>query len=78
MAKAQGFDASARCADRSQLADALAAGIAAVEAGRTYLIDVRIKPDYEGIRAKAAPMPPVTDATGPHDAFQTRLRSQQD
>ena len=48
MAKAQGFDGAGPVHDRSQLAPALAAGIAAVEAGRSYLIDVRIKPDYEG------------------------------
>ena len=48
MAKAQGFDGAGPVHDRSQLAPALAAGIAAVEAGRSYLIDVRIRPDYEG------------------------------
>lgn len=48
MAKAQGFDGAGPVRERSQLATALAAGIAAVEAGRCYLIDVRIKPDYEG------------------------------
>ncbi len=48
MAKAQGFDGAGPVRERSQLAPALAAGIAAVEAGRCYLIDVRIKPDYEG------------------------------
>ena len=48
MAKAQGFDGAGPVLNRSQLVPALAAGIAAVEAGRSYLIDVRIKPDYEG------------------------------
>ena len=48
MAKAQGFDGAGPLRDRSQLASALATGIAAVEAGRSYLIDVRISPDYEG------------------------------
>ncbi len=48
MAKAQGFDGAGPVHDRSQLAQALAAGIAAVEAGSSYLIDVRISPDYEG------------------------------
>jgi thiamine pyrophosphate-dependent acetolactate synthase large subunit-like protein len=47
MAKAQGFDGAGPVRERSQLAPALAAGIAAVEIGRCYLIDVRIRPDYE-------------------------------
>jgi thiamine pyrophosphate-dependent acetolactate synthase large subunit-like protein len=48
MAKAQGFDGAGPVRARSQLGPAIAAGIAAVEAGRCYLIDVRISPDYEG------------------------------
>ncbi len=48
MAKAQGFDGAGPVRERTQLAPALAAGIAAVETGSCYLIDVRIKPDYEG------------------------------
>ncbi len=48
MAKAQGFDGAGPVQDRNALKDAMAAGIAAVEAGRCYLIDVRIQPDYEG------------------------------
>lgn len=48
MAKAQGFDGAGPVQDRNELRDAIAAGIAAVEAGRCYLIDVRIRPDYEG------------------------------
>ena len=48
MAKAQGFDGAGPLRDRSQLVAAFAAGIAAVEAGGSYLIDVRITPDYEG------------------------------
>jgi thiamine pyrophosphate-dependent acetolactate synthase large subunit-like protein len=48
MAKAQGFDGTGPVQDRNELKDAIAAGIAAVERGRCYLIDVRIRPDYEG------------------------------
>jgi benzoylformate decarboxylase len=48
MAKAQGFDGSGPVRRKNELVDALRAGIAAVEAGRCYLIDVRIFPDYEG------------------------------
>ncbi len=48
MAKAQGFDGCGPVKSKSELAAAIAAGIAAVEQGRCYLIDVRIAPDYEG------------------------------
>jgi thiamine pyrophosphate-dependent acetolactate synthase large subunit-like protein len=48
MAKAQGFDGSGPLRIKSDLKDAISAGIAAVEAGGCYLIDVRIRPDYEG------------------------------
>jgi len=48
MAKAQGFDGAGPVQDRTKLKDAIVAGIAAVERGRCYLIDVRIRPDYEG------------------------------
>lgn len=48
MAKAQGFDGAGPVARRGDLVRALRDGIAAVEAGGCYLIDVRIRPDYEG------------------------------
>lgn len=48
MAKAQGFDGAGPVRSKRDLANALSAGIAAVEDGRCYLIDVRIHPDYEG------------------------------
>ena len=48
MAKAQGFDGSGPVQKRSELAAAVSAGVAAVENGKCYLIDVRIRPDYEG------------------------------
>ena len=48
MAKAQGFDGFGPVQRKSDLAAAIAAGIAAVEQGRCCLIDVRISPDYEG------------------------------
>jgi benzoylformate decarboxylase len=48
MAKAQGFHGAGPVRDRNKLRTAIAAGIAAVEDGRCYLIDVRIQPDYEG------------------------------
>jgi thiamine pyrophosphate-dependent acetolactate synthase large subunit-like protein len=48
MAKAQGFAGAGPVRARSELAPAIAAGIAAVEQGQCYLIDVRIRPDYEG------------------------------
>jgi len=48
MARAQGFTASEPVRSRATLTAALAAGIAAVERGECYLIDVRIAPDYEG------------------------------
>ena len=48
MAKAQGFDGAGPVRALFELAPALTAGIAAVEAGGCYLIDARIKPDYEG------------------------------
>ena len=48
MAKAQGFDGFGPVRRKSDLAAAIAAGIAAVEQGRCCLIDVCISPDYEG------------------------------
>jgi thiamine pyrophosphate-dependent acetolactate synthase large subunit-like protein len=48
MAKAQGFDGAGPIRRRGDLTNAIAAGIAAVEIGRCYLIDVRVQPDYEG------------------------------
>ncbi len=48
MAKAQGFDGTGPVRRKSDLAAAIAAGIAAADDGRCYLIDVRIQPDYEG------------------------------
>ncbi len=48
MARAQGFAGSGPVRARGDLNAAIAAGIAAVEQGQCYLIDVRIAPDYEG------------------------------
>ncbi len=48
MAKAQGFDGTGPVRRKSDLAAAIAAGIAATEVGRCFLIDIRIQPDYEG------------------------------
>jgi thiamine pyrophosphate-dependent acetolactate synthase large subunit-like protein len=48
MAKAQGFDGAGPVRRKSDLGAAIAAGIAAAQEGRCYLIDVRICPDYEG------------------------------
>ncbi|HZD89254.1 MAG TPA: thiamine pyrophosphate-binding protein [Pseudolabrys sp.] len=48
MAKAQGFQGAGPVRSLAELPNAIAAGIAAVERGRCYLIDVRIAPDYEG------------------------------
>jgi thiamine pyrophosphate-dependent acetolactate synthase large subunit-like protein len=48
MARAQGFTAGVPVHRRSDLAGALAAGIAAVARGECHLIDVRIAADYEG------------------------------
>jgi thiamine pyrophosphate-dependent acetolactate synthase large subunit-like protein len=48
MAKAQGFRGAGPVRKRSELAAAIAAGIAVVEQGHCHLIDVRIQPDYEG------------------------------
>jgi thiamine pyrophosphate-dependent acetolactate synthase large subunit-like protein len=48
MAKAQGFSGAGPVRERGALAGAIAAGVAAVERGQCYLIDVRIAPDYEG------------------------------
>ena len=48
IAKAQGFHGAGPLRQRGELAAAFAAGIAAVESGQCYLIDVRIAPDYEG------------------------------
>ncbi len=48
IAKGQGFDGAGPVRKRNELTAAIGAGIAAVEAGQCYLIDVRIRPDYEG------------------------------
>jgi benzoylformate decarboxylase len=48
MAKAQGFGGFGPVRSKRELVNAMTAGIAAVEDGRCYLIDVRIRPDYEG------------------------------
>jgi thiamine pyrophosphate-dependent acetolactate synthase large subunit-like protein len=48
MAQGQGFAGGGPIARRSELVPALAAGVRAVEHGERYLVDVRIKPDYEG------------------------------
>jgi thiamine pyrophosphate-dependent acetolactate synthase large subunit-like protein len=48
MAKAQGFDGAGPVLLQDDLAKALSAGVAAVESGHCYLIDIRIQPDYEG------------------------------
>lgn len=48
MARAQGFEGFGPVRRKSDLAAAIAAGIAAVEQGRCSLLDVRISPDYEG------------------------------
>ena len=48
MAKAQGFEGLGPVRHRRELADAISAGVDAVERGECSLIDVRIAPDYEG------------------------------
>ncbi|MCG6875469.1 MAG: thiamine pyrophosphate-dependent enzyme [Betaproteobacteria bacterium] len=48
MARAQGFDVCGPIARRGELRDAIAAGAQAVGSGARVLIDVRIRPDYEG------------------------------
>jgi len=48
MAKAQGFEGTGPVRKRSELSPAIETGIAAVGRGESYLIDVRIQPDYEG------------------------------
>jgi thiamine pyrophosphate-dependent acetolactate synthase large subunit-like protein len=48
MARAQGFDGVGPVRLRRDLVPAISAGIAAVKNGSCYLIDVRIRPDYEG------------------------------
>jgi len=48
MAKAQGFEGTGPVRNRSELSPAIEAGIAAVGRGESYLIDVRIQPDYAG------------------------------
>ncbi|MBI1201054.1 MAG: thiamine pyrophosphate-binding protein [Rhodopseudomonas sp.] len=48
MAKAQGFGGAGPIERRGDFVKALSDGIAAVEAGGCYLVDVRIRPDYEG------------------------------
>jgi len=48
MARAQGFDGCGPVNRRTELRDAIVAGIRAVENGERFLVDVRIRPDYEG------------------------------
>ena len=48
MARAQGFDGCGPVTRRGELRDAIAAGIRAVENQERFLVDVRIRPDYEG------------------------------
>ncbi|MCZ7562448.1 MAG: thiamine pyrophosphate-binding protein [Burkholderiales bacterium] len=48
MARAQGFAGCGPIAKRSELVPAFLAAVDAVKRGERYLIDVRIKPDYEG------------------------------
>jgi len=48
MARAQGFDGCGPVNRRGELRDAIAAGIRAVENQGRFLVDVRIRPDYEG------------------------------
>ncbi len=48
MARAQGFDGAGPVNRRSRLVEAIRSGIAAVENGKCFLVDVRIQPDYEG------------------------------
>lgn len=48
IARAQGFSGAGPVRKRDDLTAAIAAGLAAVEKGECYLIDVRIQPDYEG------------------------------
>jgi thiamine pyrophosphate-dependent acetolactate synthase large subunit-like protein len=48
IAKAQGFEGAGPVHKRSELLPNFAKGVAAVAAGKSYLIDVRIYPDYEG------------------------------
>jgi thiamine pyrophosphate-dependent acetolactate synthase large subunit-like protein len=48
MARAQGFAGVGPIARRSELVPALVAAVRAVEQGERCLVDVRIKPDYEG------------------------------
>ncbi|MGB8433651.1 MAG: thiamine pyrophosphate-dependent enzyme, partial [Burkholderiales bacterium] len=48
MARAQGFEGCGPIARRAALRDAVAAGARAVEEGKCFLVDVRIRPDYEG------------------------------
>jgi len=48
MARAQGFEGCGPIARRAALRDAVVAGVRAVEEGECFLIDVRIRPDYEG------------------------------
>ena len=48
MARAQGFEIGGPVSRLGELGSAIAAGIEAVENGRCHLIDVRIRPDYEG------------------------------
>jgi len=48
MARAQGFDGCGPITRRGELREAIAAGVQAVERGGCFLVDVRIRPDYEG------------------------------
>jgi thiamine pyrophosphate-dependent acetolactate synthase large subunit-like protein len=49
VARAQGWQAEDPISRRADLAEAIRRGLAAVEAGRCCLIDVRIVPDYKGL-----------------------------
>lgn len=48
MARAQGFDGCGPVTRRSALREAIEAGVRAVEQSACFLVDVRIRPDYEG------------------------------
>jgi thiamine pyrophosphate-dependent acetolactate synthase large subunit-like protein len=48
MARAQGFEGCGPVTRRSALRDAIGEGVRAVERGACFLIDARIRPDYEG------------------------------
>ena len=48
MARAQGFECCGPVTRVAELPNAIGAGIRAVERGERFLVDVRIRPDYEG------------------------------